>query len=320
MRIARTALLLALAAAAVACEPAAATFPGRNGEIVLAQEIGSKYANQQMSLLRFPPRFGRPGDVPVCRVQSFGNTVHCQHLGRPALTPDGTRMVVSVAEANPWEPDPSAIWILNANGERIERLQVNAGYWDARWAPDESAFLAVRLLDPADPAPPGKQRTGVFLLNRDGSERSLLAADATAADWCADGRVVVAQHGGIRVLELTRPGGSRRLTRRRDAEPSCSPDSRRVAFTRRGAIWTIPLAGGRPRRLTPGYAPVWSPDGRQIAYLRKVRRHLDEETFLNRIGLRRLVTRVVSDGYLESTDPYSDARVQDPDWQPLPPR
>ena len=182
MRAARSALLLAVAVTGLACDPAAATFPGRNGDIVLGSEMGSKYANNQMSLLRFAPRFGRARGTPVCRAQSYGNTVHCQQLGRPALTPDGTRMVVSVAEANPWEPDPSAIWILNANGERIERLQVNAGYWDVRWAPDESAFLAVRLLDPTDPAAPEKRRTGVFLLNRDGSERSLLAADATAAD------------------------------------------------------------------------------------------------------------------------------------------
>ena len=92
-------------------------------------------------------------------------------------------------------------------------LLVHAGYSDVRWAPDESAFLAVSPR-PRRPRSAEKGPTGVYLLNRDGSERSLLAADASAADWCADGRVVVAQHGDIWVIEATRPGGVRRLTRR----------------------------------------------------------------------------------------------------------
>jgi Tol biopolymer transport system component len=179
-------------------------------------------------------------------------------------------------------------------------------------------LLAVRNLDPADPAPPQERRTGVFSLNTDGSERSLLATDADAADWCADGRVVVAQQGEIWALELTRPGGSRRLTRRGGAEPSCSPNSRRVAFVRHGAIWTVPTDGGRARRLAAGFAPVWSPDGKQIAYLRKIRRH-DVETVLYRVGLRRLVVRQVPNGTVMTEDPYSDAWAEDPDWQPLPP-
>ncbi|HMJ96239.1 MAG TPA: hypothetical protein VK486_10320, partial [Thermoleophilaceae bacterium] len=96
------------------------------------------------------------------------------------------------------------------------------------------------------------------------------------------------------------------------------PHSRQVAFTRRDGIWAVPTKGGRARRLTPGFAPVWSPDGKQIAYLRKAAPHYDVETNLYRIGLRRLVVRRMSDDYLMSDDPYSDARVQDPDWQPLP--
>jgi Tol biopolymer transport system component len=198
-------------------------------------------------------------------------------------------------------------------------VPLGLAYWDVRWAPDESAFLAVRNLDPAAPAPPPNSRTGIYILNRDGSERTLLATDASGADWCADGRVVVAQYGEIWTLDLSRPGSTRRLTRRGGEEPSCSPNSREVAFTRRNAIWTIATDGGRARRLIPGYAPIWSPDGEQIAYLRKVRRRLDLETILYRVGLRRLVVRQVSHGNVTSDDAYSDASVEDPDWQPIPP-
>ena len=314
MRIARSALLLALAASALVCEPAAATFPGRNGNIVMSHQEGSRYSNQQMSLLRFALRLGSPRETPVCRERTDGSPPYCLLLGRGALSPDGARIAVTV-----WDGTP-ALWTLNADGQRIGRVPLGSVYSDVRWAPDESAFLAVRALDPADPEPSPQGPTGVYLLNRDGSERSLLATDASAADWCADGRIVVAQHGDIWVIEASRPGGVRRLTRRGGSDPSCSPHSRQVTFARRDAIWTIPTKGGPARRLTTGFAPVWSPDGKQIAYLREARGRYDFETNLYRIGLRRRVVRRVSEEPLTVDDASSDASVQDPDWQPLPRR
>jgi hypothetical protein len=319
MRTARCALPLALVLMALACEPAAATFPGRNGDIVLTYQQGARYANQQTSLLRYAPRLGRGRQSPVCSLPPSPGPVRCVGVGRTAFTPDGARLATAVTELNLHGGNTRALWTLNAQGGLIDRVPLASAYVDVRWSPDESAFLAVRNLDPNAPAFQPDLGTGVYILNRDGSERSLLATNATGADWCADGRVVVAQYGEIRVLDLTRPGSSVRLTRKGGAEPSCSPDSSAVAFTRRSAIWTIPTDGGRARRLVVGRAPVWSPDGKQVAYLREIRRGPDFHTFLNRVGLRRLVVRQVSRNSLMTSDPFDDAGVQDPDWQPIPP-
>lgn len=49
-----------------------------------------------------------------------------------------------------------------------------------------------------------------------------------------------------------------------------SPDGKQLVFSAQGALWMLPIAGGRATRITPWTieptAPVWSPDGRSIVF------------------------------------------------------
>ena len=52
--------------------------------------------------------------------------------------------------------------------------------------------------------------------------------------------------------------------------PAISPDGGTVAFEYKGDLWSVPTGGGAATLLTVGdayeYAPVWSHDGRSLAF------------------------------------------------------
>lgn len=90
-----------------------------------------------------------------------------------------------------------------------------------------------------------------------------------------------------------------------------SPDGRTIAYTESDSsyahIFTIPLSGGAPRRLTDGphrsWRPTWSTDGRQLAYASNRGGHPDIWVMSSR-GTEHV--RITTDTTIE----------QDPGWSP----
>ena len=88
-----------------------------------------------------------------------------------------------------------------------------------------------------------------------------------------------AESGGVRqifVMSL-RSGGAIQVTSSEKAisDPQWSPDGRRLAFVRDGAIWVVDADGSRLVKVTAHPAghsrPRWSPDGRRLAFLSRRR-------------------------------------------------
>jgi Tol biopolymer transport system component len=91
----------------------------------------------------------------------------------------------------------------------------------------------------------------------------------------------------------------------RGGQPVWSPDGRRIAYTRLGEIYVADANGRNERRLTrtaqPEHSPAWSPDGRTIAFA-GVR---DVFTVPSRGGAVRNLTRSPKPWLLRTTPAYS---------------
>ena len=91
-----------------------------------------------------------------------------------------------------------------------------------------------------------------------------------------DGRSVVftsVRDGKSRIWLKQLPAGAEvPLTTGPDSEPRFSPDSSMIVFTRQedGKSWVYRAAvvGGESRKLAHGHSPDWSPNGKQIAFVR----------------------------------------------------
>jgi TolB protein len=264
-----------------------ATFPGRNGKIVYTSldDMAYRAGPTASSIRTVDPRSGRVRVVRDCplRTDEWRSLFTDCSVWGPRYSPRGrrlgfltTRTVTDTSLQPPWRSWP-ALATMAPDGRGLDEHPTAARYWELAWSPGGTRFLISRPLGPEGPS-------SIFLASLDGTELSQVTpGEGVEPDWASTGEIAftVPAYGPscyprCANVYLTRLGGSpRRLTYRGGGSPSWSPHGTKLAFVRieragrtyRPEMYVVGREGGRPRHLTNGQDPTWSPDGRWIAYL-----------------------------------------------------
>jgi TolB protein len=196
-------------------------------------------------------------------------------------SPDGARLVYSRSFACASVGACDAIWIVNADGTGERRLtpdDVRVGDLAPTWSPDGRTIAFERYVNSSG-------TSDIYLMDARGAHvrRLTRLGDAEQPAWAPDGgRIAFAHRGDVVVLDVRR-GTTTRVTHTRldESYPDFSPDGKRLVYELNDPspaglnveeydAYVSDADGSHPRRLSqPGDTdghPVWSPDGRFIAY------------------------------------------------------
>jgi TolB protein len=259
---------------ALAATSGAASAPATGSRLA----ANSVRANSKIAFISEPPTGGYCGSVHV---------MNADGSGRQRLTPGGADECAQ--EFDPaWSPDgrkiaivgnldgKSGIYVMNADGSGLARLTSEVG-WEGglAWSPDGRRLAFTRF---------GGRFSEIYVMNADGSAQRRLPQDVRAGElaWSSLGNklaFVSQRDGNLEIYVMNADGtAQRRLTRNtvRDRSPVWSPDGRRIAFESNWQVWVMNADGSAQRRLTRNgarnFAPAWSPDGLKIAFERRLGR------------------------------------------------
>ncbi|XVU28391.1 TolB family protein [Actinoplanes sp. CA-054009] len=221
----------------------------------------------------------RPDGAGLVSVRAGGGDVrslglHLSYWAHPDFSPDGRRVAFA---------DAGQVWTVKADGtDRRWVIEGGSGAGVPRWAPyrTEIGFESSGIYAATVATPGGRMIYGSL----DRGPRTF--------DWSPDGRYVAVVQGWMiggdpwdpimaHDIWIARSDGSmteRRLTTREGEwdlfRIAWSPNGRTLAVEGLGDLWSVDVRTGAVTNLTstPGVtesSPIWSPDGRTLAFGRQ---------------------------------------------------
>jgi Tol biopolymer transport system component len=263
----RIGLVLAVALATLAAAvPAHATFPGRNGAIAYLHRGSSGDPGPILDtrgLYAALPRVQDPLKLIDCQltdgVPSGGNCIGTG-FASPSYSADGRRIVFDTGVQ---------LAVVGANGSNPTLLPgATADDGDPAFAPDGRRIAFTGTND--------RGTTDVYIRRLDGGPARVLVSDASAPAWSSRNRIAYVRVGNIYSVD---PSGRQRRFVTSGVSPDWSPNGRRLVLVRPlprltfpidlGHIVVVDANGHGLRRIRAGddlSHPVWSPDGKWIAF------------------------------------------------------
>jgi hypothetical protein len=300
----RTFVFLAatIAAVLIAAAPAVASYGARSAPLLWDQQASSN--GNGINVVQSAAILDASGTLTSCD-NATGDQL-CQ-FGRPTLSPDGRSVIVSRHPQASGAPaaavGPGTLLLLGTDGSDPRTLaQLTASDTQPAFLPggQRIVFTGRRAL---------KSPSELYEANVDGSGlRQLTFRGGSWAAPCSNGAIVFQRGADLWLI----PAHGNRWARlvRGGSQPDCAPNSRQVVYvisgrsrlaliglTGRGAKVLRHGSGADEERDRPGTlsSPAFSPDGRNVTYLRTYdvlqqdgsRNELDVSELSGRIRSRR---------------------------------
>ena len=213
----------------------------------------------------------------------------------PRWSPDGKTIAFtsgrviedSTGKTGTQQPAPgrAQLWTVAVAGGAPHRVtNVANGVSGCSWSPNATQFVCLVRTGPSDTLNTGPDRSDV-------RHYASITYKFNDTGWFDDKR------SHLWVIDAT-TGAARPLTSGdawNDTDPQWSPDGSRIAFvsdrtgkeldeSRNSDVWTIPAAGGSLTKISTSperdASPVWSPDGRSIAFLSSEDEDAPQQVFI----------------------------------------